>query len=253
MTHSNSTIDQKYQEAIQSLKKINDDLFYDELKNLISDREQNIAEMNQALYRSIEKMEKSMEGFPVQISGQLTEEVVQPQKASLEKFNDYLTDLEKRHSSWQQQFGEYAQKTENILSGLKELLREDQEFAASQTDRVLAEIKLLQDGVREVFIEEFGEQAAKMNIKYDAISERLNTILLEMDRLDDVRKSEAEHYQEQLQAYQQKQRDFQAIVEEKWKRNESAGKKSETSLKRWLIGLAIGQGVTLGVLILYLL
>jgi hypothetical protein len=44
--NTSNTIDEKYTEAIQSLKKINDDLFYDDLKKLMKDREETIAALN---------------------------------------------------------------------------------------------------------------------------------------------------------------------------------------------------------------
>jgi hypothetical protein len=253
MTNSNRTVDQKYQEAIQSLRRINNELFYDDLKKVIGEREGSLAEMNEAVYQSIGKMEKSMESFPGYVSRQLQTELIDPQIANLERFEGNLLDMEKRLSLWQKQYLEYVHKTENLLSGLKELLREDQEFAASQTQRVLEDMKLLQDGVREAFAEETSEQAAKMNVKYDAISERLSTILLEMDQLEESRKSEGEHYQQQLQIYLQKQRDQQGTWEEKWKKMVNEDRKRETSIKKWLIGLAVGQGATIGTLVFYLI
>lgn len=256
MTTSNTTIDQKYQEAIQSLKKINNELFYDDLKKLIKEREQTIAELNGEVAQSLEKMQQSMQSFPAQIGGQLKAEVIQPQseqfEASIGRFNENLTVMDKKLSVWQQQYQEYLQKTENLLSGLKELLREDQEFAAGQTEKVLAEVRLIQEQIKAVFAEGFSEQAAKMNVKYDAIGERLSTILQEIYVLEESHKAETEQWYQQFQLYQHNQRDMQAKWEEKWKRTTEAGARRERQLKKWLVGLAVGQFVTIGTLVFYL-
>ena len=94
MTTSNITIDEKYNEAIQSLKKINNDLFYDDLKKIIKEREETLAELNEEVYESVEKMQKSMKHFPVQVSEQLKEEVIEPQTQvfdrGMERFDETI-------------------------------------------------------------------------------------------------------------------------------------------------------------------
>ncbi|TCN25153.1 hypothetical protein [Mesobacillus foraminis] len=256
MTTSNTTVDKKYQEAIQSLKRINNELFYDDLKQLIKEREQAIAELNGEVSQSIEKMKKSMESFPVQVRGQLKEEIIDPQtrlfEASMERFGDNLAAMEQKQSSWQEKYQEYLLKTENLLSGLKELLREDQEFTVGQTDKVLAEVRLLQEQIKEIFADGFKEQAAKMNVKYDAIGERLSTILQEIYVLEESHKAETEQWYQYFQQFQHTQRDAQAKWDEKWKRSEEASAKREKQLKKWLVGLVVGQFVTVGTLVAFL-
>ncbi|MBT2757706.1 hypothetical protein J7E71_17590 [Mesobacillus foraminis] len=256
MTTSNTTVDKKYQEAIQSLKRINNELFYDDLKQLIKEREQAIAELNGEVSQSIEKMEKSMESFPVKVRGQLKEEIIDPQtrlfEASMERFGENLAAMEQKQSSWQEKYQEYLLKTENLLSGLKELLREDQEFTVGQTDKVLAEVRLLQEQIKEIFADGFKEQAAKMNVKYDAIGERLSTILQEIYVLEENHKAETEQWYQYFQQFQHTQRDAQAKWDEKWKRSEEASAKREKQLKKWLVGLMVGQFVTVGTLVAFL-
>src|SRR6476659_7063507 len=98
MTTSNSTIDEKYNAAIQSLKKVNNELFYDDLKKLMKDREQTIVKLNEEVYESIEKMENSLQLFQNQASEQLKEEIINPQielfDREMERFNENLTVME---------------------------------------------------------------------------------------------------------------------------------------------------------------
>ncbi|WP_053363192.1 hypothetical protein [Bacillus sp. FJAT-27251] len=253
MMNSNASTEKKYQEAIQSLRKINDDLFYGELKQLIKEREDAIAAMNEAVYQYIEKMDEHLKSFPDQVSGQVKEDLIVPQQASLERFNGNLADMESRMGLWQSQYQDYLVKTENLLSGMKELLREDQEFAGSQTEKVLSELRKLEEKVRDVFAQEFSEQASKTNVKYDAVSERLHTILLQMDRMEEDRRGESEHWQQQISQVQLKQREIHTVFDQKWKMIEAAGFKTEKNMRKWLVGLAIGQGVALISLVLLLI
>lgn len=97
---TSNTIDENYQEAIQSLKKINNELFYDDLKKLMKDREETIAGLSEEVYESIENMQRSMNTFPVQVSDQLKEEVFDPQtqlfNQGMERFDENILVLEKR-------------------------------------------------------------------------------------------------------------------------------------------------------------
>src|SRR3954467_7328674 len=121
--NTSNTIDEKYTEAIQSLKKINNELFYDDLKKLIKDREETIAGLNEEVYESIENMKKSMESFPGQVSEQLKEGVIDHQTAifdrGMERLDENILVLEKKISFWHQQCQEYLEKTDKLLTDAK--------------------------------------------------------------------------------------------------------------------------------------
>jgi chaperonin GroEL (HSP60 family) len=243
MTTSN-TVDEKYTEAIQSLKKINNELFYDDLKQLIKDREETIAKLNEDVYESIEDMQKTVQGFPVQVSERLKEEVINPQielfDRGMERLDENILVLEKKISFWHQQYQEYLEKTEKLLADAKGFQQEDQEFIAGESDRVLTCVRQLTEAL--------SEQAAVLNVKYEVVSDRLDLILQELGAAGDRHKSE---FTELRGDVVQAQKDAQAKWEEKWKRSVESGVRRESHFKKWLIGLAVGQGVSVLLMALY--
>jgi chromosome segregation ATPase len=242
--NTSNTMDEKYTEAIQSLKKINNELFYDDLKKLMKDREQTIAELNQEVYESIENMQKSMEHFPVQVSEQLKEEVINPQIESfdrgMERFDENILVLEKKIAFWHQQYQDYIEKTEKLLADVKGLQPDDQEFIVGETDRVLTCVRQLTEAL--------SEQASTLNVKYEVVSDRLGLILHEITAAENRYKAEIAELSEQVV---QVQKDVQDKWEEKWKLSVESGARREGLFKKWLIGLAVGQGVSVILMVLY--
>jgi hypothetical protein len=242
--NTSNTIDEKYQEAIQSLKKINNELFYDDLKMLLKDREENIAGLNGEVYESIENMQRTMNSFPIQVSEQLKEEVLNPQaqlfNQGMEKFDENILVLEKKVAFWHQQFQDYLEKTEKLLADAKGFQQEDQEFIAKESERVLAVVRQL--------TEDLSEQSAVLNVKYEVVSERLSVILKELTALRDRQKVELQELREQVV---QVQRDGQDKWEEKWRLSVERGARREGQFKKWLLGLAVGQGVSVVLMVLY--
>jgi hypothetical protein len=242
--NTSNTIDEKYQEAIQSLKKINNELFYDDLKKLLKDREENIAGLNGEVYESIENMQRSMNSFPVQVSEQLKEEVLNPQaqlfNQGMEKFDENILVLEKKVAFWHQQFQEYLEKTEKLLADAKGFQQDDQEFIVKESERVLTVVRQL--------TEDLSEQSAVLNVKYEVVSERLSVILKELTAVRDRQKVELQELREQVV---QVQRDGQDKWEEKWRLSVERGARREVQLKKWLLGLAVGQGVSVLLMVLY--
>ncbi|MEH7255063.1 hypothetical protein V7111_23410 [Neobacillus niacini] len=250
MTTSNITIDEKYNEAIQSLKKINNDLFYDDLKKIMKEREETLAELNEEVYESIEKMQKSLKRFPVQVSEQLKEEVIDPQSElfdrGIERFEETVAVLDKKISFWHQEYQDYLLKTEKLLADVKGFQQDDQAFIVGETERVLTAIKLLQEQLTEAL----SEQAATLNVKYEAVSERLGVILQELRVVEEGHKLELAQLNQQLV---HGQKELQAKWEEKWKLSIESGAKREGLFKKWLIGLAVGQGVSILLMVLVFL
>jgi soluble cytochrome b562 len=242
--NTSNTIDEKYQEAIQSLKKINDELFYDDLKKLLKDREENIAGLNGEVYESIENMQRSMNSFPNQVSEQLKEEVFNPQAQmfdqGMERFDENILVLEKKVAFWHQQFQEYVEKTERLLADAKGFQQEDQEFIVRESERVLSVVQQL--------TEDLSEQSAVLNVKYEVVSERLGVILKELTAVRDRQKVELQELREQVV---QVQRDVQDKWEEKWRLSVESGARREGLFKKWLLRLAIGQGVSVLLMVIY--
>jgi hypothetical protein len=242
--NTSNTIDEKYQEAIQSLKKINNELFYDDLKKLLKDREENIAGLNGEVYESIENMQRTMNSFPIQVSEQLKEEVLNPQaqlfNQGMEKFDENILVLEKKVAFWHQQFQEYLEKTEKLLADAKGFQQDDQEFIVKESERILMVVRQL--------TEDLSEQSAVLNVKYEVVSERLSVILKELTAVKDRQKVELQELREQVV---QVQRDGQAKWEEKWKLSVERGARREGQFKKWLLGLAVGQGVSVLLMVLY--
>jgi hypothetical protein len=242
--NTSNTIDEKYQEAIQSLKKINNELFYDDLKQLLKDREENIAGLNGEVYESIENMQRTMNSFPIQVSEQLKEEVLNPQaqlfNQGMERFDENILVLEKKVAFWHQQFQEYLEKTEKLLADAKGFQQDDQEFIVKESERVLTVVRKL--------TEDLSEQSAVLNVKYEVVSDRLAVILKELTAVKDRQKVELQELREQVV---QVQRDGQDKWEEKWRLSVERGARREVQLKKWLLGLAVGQGVSVLLMVLY--
>jgi hypothetical protein len=241
---TSNTIDEKYTEAIQSLKKINNELFYDDLKKLMKDREENIAALNEEVYESIENMQKSMQGFPVQVSARLREEVIDPQNElfnrGMDRFDENILVLEKKIAFWHQQYQENLEKTEKLLAEVKGFQQEDQAFIIGETDRVMTDLRQLQEAM--------SEQSSALNVKYEVVSDRLGLIVKEIMALEDRYQAEIAELTQQVV---QVQKDAQDKWEAKWKQSIDSGVKRENRFKKWLIGLAVGQGVSVLMMVLY--
>ena len=241
---TSNTIDENYQEAIQSLKKINNELFYDDLKKLMKDREETIAGLSEEVYESIENMQRSMNSFPVQVSEQLKEEVFNPQtqlfNQGMERFDENILVLEKKIAFWHQQYQEYMEKMEKLLADAKGFQQEDQEFIVKESERVLTVVRQL--------TEDLSEQSAVLNVKYEVVSERLGMILKDLTYVRDRQKIE---FQEQHELVVQVQRDLKVKWEEKWKQSVESSVRRERVFKKWLMGLAVGQGVSVLLMVLY--
>lgn len=239
--NTSNTMDEKYTEAIQSLKKINNELFYDDLKKLMKDREDNITALSEEVYESIETMKRSMEIFPGQVSEQLKEEVVTHQSElfdrRMERFDENIIVLEKKISFWHQQYQEYIERTEKLLADVKGFQQEDQEFIIRESERVLTGIKHLAEAL--------SEQASTLNVKYEVVSERLSIILKEVAAVENNHKEELSQLSQQVVQVQQ-------TVQDKLQQSMKGDAKRESQFKKWLIGLAVGQGVSIILLVLQL-
>ncbi|TDL71102.1 hypothetical protein E2R56_18945 [Rhodococcus qingshengii] len=242
--NTSNTMDEKYNEAIQSLKKINNELFYDDLKKLMKDREETISELNGEVYESIENMKKSMDSFPVQVSEKLKEELIHPQTElfgrGMERFDENILVLEKKIAFWHQQYQEYLERTEKLLADAKGFQQEDQAFIVKETEKVLAEIRKLTEAL--------SEQAGVLNVKYEVVSDRLSLILNELTAVEDRRQAEIVQLTKQMV---QVQKDAQDKWEAKWKQSVESSLRRERLLKKWLIGLGVGQGVSVLLMVLF--
>jgi hypothetical protein len=242
--NTSNTMDEKYNEAIQSLKKINNELFYDDLKKLMKDREETISELNGEVYESIENMKKSMDSFPVQVSEKLKDELIHPQTElfgrGMERFDENILVLEKKIAFWHQQYQEYLERTEKLLADAKGFQQEDQAFIVKETEKVLAEIRKLTEAL--------SEQAGVLNVKYEVVSDRLSLILNELTAVEDRRQAEIVQLTEQMV---QVQKDAQDKWEAKWKQSVESSLRRERLLKKWLIGLGVGQGVSVLLMVLF--
>jgi hypothetical protein len=242
--NTTKTSDEKYAVAIQSLKKINNELFYDDLKKQMKDREEHIAAINEEVYASIENVQKSMEGFPIQVSDRLKEAVFNPQNElfehGMQKFDENILVLEKKISFWHQQYQEYLEKTDKLLAEVKGFQQEDRAFIIGETDKVLTDIRQLKEAL--------SEQASALNVKYEVVSDRLGLMLQEIMAVEDRHKVEMAELTQQVVKVQ---KDVQEKWEEKWKQSVESGVRREGLLKKWLIGLAVGQGVSVIMMVLY--
>ncbi|MCM3569325.1 hypothetical protein [Neobacillus mesonae] len=258
MSTSNTVVDEKYNEAIQSLKKINNLLFYDELKNLLKEREQTLAELNEEVYESVEKMQKSLKQVPVNISEQLKEEIITPQSelfdSEMNHFNENIIVLEKKISQWHLQYQEYIAKTEKLLVDLKELQRNDYKFMDMQTGKVLEALRSSQVEIHGLFSKELSEQASIMNVKYESIGERLSSILQNLTTVEANLMDVSEQVETRLRHDQNNiQQKWNKKWEENWNLYVETTEKKERHLNKWLIGLAVGQGVSFLILLVFLI
>ncbi|GHI00970.1 hypothetical protein [Neobacillus kokaensis] len=256
MSTPNTVVDEKYNEAIQSLKKINNLLFYEELKSLLKEREQTIAQLNEEVYESVEKMQHSMKQVPIHISEQLREEIITRQSelfdSEMMHFHEKIILLEKKISQWHQQYQEYITKTEKLLTDLRELQRNDYKFIDLQTEKVLEAIRTSQEEIHGLFARELNEQASVTNVKYESVGERLSFIINNITSIEGNLLTEAEEWKIQQQ---QAQKDllvkWNEKWDEKWKQHHDTTAKKERNLKKWLIGLAVGQGISILLVVVF--
>jgi hypothetical protein len=237
-----NTMDEKYNEAIQSLKKINNELFYDDLKKLMKDREETISEMNGEVYESIESMKKSVDSFPVQVSEHLKETLVTPQTElfgrGMERFNENILVLEKKIAFWHQQYQEYLERTEKLLADAKGFQPEDRDFIIGEMEKIVRSILDLQV--------QLSEQTSALNVKYEVVSDRLGVILHEIASAEARYKAEIEQLRDDvMQIRQGVQKELKLSVER--------GVRREGQLKKWLIGLGVGQSVSVLLMVLFFL
>jgi hypothetical protein len=87
-----------------------------------------------------------------------------------------------------------------------------------------------------------------LNVKYEVVSERLGMILKDLTSVRDRQKVE---FQEQHELVVQVQRDLKDKWEEKWKLSVESSVRRERLFKKWLMGLAVGQGVSVLLMVLY--
>ncbi|WHY00248.1 hypothetical protein [Neobacillus sp. DY30] len=242
--NTSNTLDEKYTKVIQSLKEINNELFYDDLKKLMKDREENIAALNEEVYESIENMQRSMQSFPLQVSDRLKEALVDPQNEifhrGMERFDENILVLEKKIAFWHQQYQENLEKTEKLLAEVKGFQQEDREFIIGETEKGLTAIRKVQEAL--------SEQSSALNVKYEVVSDRLGLMLQEFMAVEDRYKAEIA---ELTQNVVQVQKNAQDKWDEKWKLSVERSVKRERLFKKWLMGLAVGQGVSVLMMVLY--
>ena len=89
-------------------------------------------------------------------------------------------------------------------------------------------------------------QESKLNVKYEAVSERLGVISQELAVVEEENKAEFAQINEQL-VHDHKN------LQEKLKLSVEDGLKREGLFKKWFIGLAVGQGVSVVLMVLFLI
>jgi hypothetical protein len=87
-----------------------------------------------------------------------------------------------------------------------------------------------------------------LNVKYEVVSDRLSLILNELTAVEDRRQAEIVQLTEQMV---QVQKDAQDKWEAKWKQSVESSLRRERLLKKWLIGLGVGQGVSVLLMVLF--
>ncbi|MGX6443981.1 hypothetical protein ACWM35_12265 [Neobacillus sp. K501] len=251
MTTSNTTIDEKYEAAIQSLKKVNDELFYDELKELINEREEVIVEKNEAVYDSIEKMSEILRHFPSQLSEQFKEEVMDPQSLlfnqGMERLNENLVTLEEKASEWQKEYQAYLKKTEALLADLNKLKKDDHDFIQAQTEKIL---KTVENQLESKVVAGIKEQESLANQHFEIFSQQFQYLLHELHILKSNQISLDEEWTQRYLEGKEEQKKLEKQLDERFELAFKKDRNKENVLKKWLLGLGIGQGITMIVLIL---
>ena len=127
-----------------------------------------------------------------------------------------------------------------MLANAKGFEQEDQEFIVKESESVLKVVRQL--------TEDLSEQSAVLNVKYEVVSERLGMILKDLTYVRDRQKIE---FQEQHELVVQVQRDLKDKWEERWKQSVESSVRRERVFKKWLMGLAVRQGVSVLLMVLY--
>jgi hypothetical protein len=245
MTTTN-TIDKKYEEAIQSLKKINDELFYDELKELINQREEVIVEKNEEVYDSIEKMSELLGRFP----SEFKEAVVEPQSLlfnqGMERLNENIVLLEGKAGEWHKEYQAYLKKTEALLTDLKALQKDDRDFIQVQMKKLL---KAVEDQIETKVMAGFKEQESLANQHFEIFSQQFQYLLHELHILKSNQISLDEEWTQRYLQGKEEQKKLEKLMDEKLELIVRKDRSKEDVLKKWLLGLGIGQGVTIIVML----
>lgn len=192
MTTSKTVIDEKYDAALQSLKKINNDLFYDELKELINKREAVIVEKNEEVYDNIEKM----------------------------------------------------------LSELKEIQKDDHLFVQLQTEKIVTSMEDHYKQMAKKLAEGFKEQELLANQHFEIFTQQFQYILHELHTLKSNQLIWQEDWSQKYLKEKEERMKSQTKWEEKWKQSIETRANRENTFKKWLMALAVGQGISIIILIL---
>ena len=257
MTVSNTEVPNQYDEAIESLREINEHLFYGELKEILAQRENTLVEMNKEVNEALQNMRQSLEHFPTELGMELKKDVIDPQAVMFEKGIEHLNEgtllLQQKVKDWDKGYQDYIQLTKNLLGDIKELQNESRKFISEELQKVLTEVGKQSESITPLIESVIDSQTLLLSKQYNDINQHL----------EQLSKSLAERLAESVELQKQWNPKILRLVEEgnirveKWQENwlekweedrlaeYESSQKRENWFKKVCIGLAIGQGLTL--------
>lgn len=221
-------LDFQYQEAVNSLKKINNELFYDELKQNLKDREDSTSKHVENITNLVAVMEKQMKRLPEVVNTFLNEGMVREVSSKIENemgvFNRTNEKLEGNIKLWKENLKSLEDKNENILNSVMNTQKHDHEWINERLDQLNLAIT--------------HELAAKEGKLINFLKEQLQVMLerheLVLDKLQQIENNEA-------------------LWKERWELFEKVDGVSKKNTKVLLYGVVAGQLVlVIAVIGLYL-
>jgi hypothetical protein len=279
---SNQT-SQLYDQAVQSLKTINNELFYDELKTNLEKHENKMQREYDKVQKLLEDWGTTVESIPAQLSLKVEEanrHTLDLQEENLEKLNEDVTALfTEKQQAFQQvlvNLGKFQKNLQTIYKMYKEMVDKQSDNYAVQLEKQDTSLKEFHHNFMTLIDEEMKKQTLSLEGKFEAFtseikdlqetkSERLlasiqaseQRITSEIEQFihnfENVNKINETKLQEQFQgisevaATQAEQHDTatQRLIEQMGMQVRETERKYSI-LKKIVIGLGVGQAAVLG-------
>lgn len=180
---SNQT-SQLYDQAVQSLKTLNNELFYDELKTNLEKHENKMQRKYEKVHKLLEDWKTTIESVPIQLSlkvEDVNKQALDLQEESLEKLNEDVTALfTEKLQAFQQvivNMGKFQKNLHTIYKKSKEMVEKQGELYEAQLEKQDASLKEFQQNVIRLINEEIEEQTSFLEGKVEGITSEIKNLL----------------------------------------------------------------------------
>lgn len=217
MSLLNTDIQAQYEEAIESLKEINNRLFYNELKTKLDSRDENIETLTEEVNDAIESIEDTISSLADNVNDHLNEHLVQKVSTvfneELGKLKGINSQIENELIVWIEKVNFLRDQCANVLTEVKDTQKHDHQWIYSQIINLQKEVTKEINKTREIVVRLLQET--------QQLQQQRNVELkIEVDRL------------------KEKEVEWKA----EWVRHLELSKVNQQSTKRFLLTIIAGQG-----------